>query len=61
MTDQLNEADMQIMGSAECSAIWGSEYRADVHICITSENNDKGSCNVSQTLTCALLNKQDMF
>ena len=48
MTTQLNEADMEIMGSAECGAIWGGEYRSDVHICITSPNNDKGSCNVSE-------------
>ena len=47
MTEQLNEADMEIMGSAECDAIWGTEYREDVHICITSPDLDKGSCNVS--------------
>ena len=43
---RLNEADMQIMDSDECSAIWGNQYREDVHICITSVNQDKGSCNV---------------
>lgn len=46
VTAQMNEADMDIMGSAECAAIWGSEYRADVHICITSEDETRGSCNV---------------
>ena len=47
VTTQLNEADMEIMGNAECAAIWGNEFRADVHICITSPDQDKGSCNVS--------------
>ena len=51
VTEQLNEADMLIMGSAECAGIWGNEYRADVHICITSENEDQGSCNVRDTST----------
>ena len=47
VTTQLNEADMEIMGNAECAAVWGNEFRADVHICITSQGQDKGSCNVS--------------
>ena len=51
MTAQLNEADMDIMGDGACAAIWGNSFRADVHICITSENNDKGSCNVSKYCT----------
>ena len=47
MTDQLMEADMEIMPDAECAAVWGNDFREDVHICITSPNEDKGSCNVS--------------
>ena len=46
VTTQLNEADMEIMGDGACAAIWGSSFRADVHICITSPGEDKGSCNV---------------
>ena len=49
VTTQLNAADVEIMGSAECAAIWGGEYRADVQICITSPGQDTGSCNVCIT------------
>ena len=47
VTDQLNEADMDIMGNAECAAVWGDSFRADVHICIIdTPDNAQGSCNV---------------
>ena len=61
MTSQLNEADMLIMGSDECDAIWGSEYRADVHICITSPGEDKGSCNVREATSTVSLSPQYSF
>ena len=47
MTSQLMEADMDIMGNDACEAVLETNFRADVHICVTSENQDKGSCNVS--------------
>ena len=50
VTTQLMEADMDIMGNGACAAVWGTSFRADVHICITSENQDKGSCNVSDAI-----------
>ena len=56
VTTQLNEADMEIMGDGACAAIWGSSFRADVHICITSPGQDKGSCNV-----CKISIEESMF
>ena len=47
MSEQLKEADIEIMSRTECTEIWYSEAREDVNICITSPDVDKGSCDVS--------------